>query len=262
MADALFLRRGDDFVPSEMSRGPWSADALHGGPVAALLCRLAESLPQPAPMHPARVSVELLRPVPLAPLRAEARVLRPGRKVQLAQSSLLAEGVELARATLLWIRSADLPLPAAHGGGVAHSPAGPEGVATTAPPWTSGATAYHSHAVEHRVVEGVWGEPGRCTDWIRLRVPVIEGEAPSPLQRVAAAADFGNGIASALPFGLWRFINPDLTIHLQRLPRGEWVCLDAVTWLEAEGAGLAESELFDEQGRLGRSLQSLLLERS
>jgi hypothetical protein len=260
MGDALFLRSGDDFVPSELSRGPWSADALHGGPVAALLCGLAEALARPGPMQPARVSVELLRPVPLAPLSGEARLLRPGRKVQLAQSSLLAEGVELARATVLWIRSADLPLPAVHGGGSARTPAGPGSVAPTPPAWSSGATAYHSHGVEHRVVGGTWGEPGPCTDWIRLRVPVVEGETPSPLQRVAAAADFGNGIASALPFGRWLFINPDLTIHLQRLPRGEWVCLDAVTWLEGEGVGLAESELFDEHGRLGRSLQSLLLE--
>ena len=57
------------------------------------------------------------------------------------------------------------------------------------------------------------------------------------------------------------FINPDLTLYLQRLPRGEWVCLDAVTWPEGQGVGLAESELFDADGRLGRALQGLLLER-
>jgi hypothetical protein len=116
--------------------------------------------------------------------------------------------------------------------------------------------------VVHRVVRGTWGVPGGCTDWIRLRVPVVDGETPSPLQRVAAVADLGNGISAALPFGAWRFINPDLTIYLERMPRGEWVCLDAVTWPENEGVGVAESELFDEHGRLGRSLQSLLLEKA
>jgi hypothetical protein len=219
MGDALFRPSGGDFVPSELSRGPWSAEALHGGPVAALLCGLAEALPRPGPMHPARLTVELLRPVPLAPLRGEARLLRPGRKVQLAQSALFAGEHELARATLLWIRAAELPLPESHGGGRSRPPQGPASVAPTPAVWTTGAPAYHSHAVEHRVVRGSW-------------------------------------------FGRWRFINPDLTIHLQRLPGGEWVCLDAVTWLEGEGSGLAESELFDERGRLGRSLQSLLLERS
>jgi hypothetical protein len=259
--DALFSRERDLFRPGPLARGPWDPRALHGGPVAALLARLAEALPRPGPMLPARMTVELLRPAPLAPLRGDARVLRPGRKVQLAGASLLAGDVEVARATVLWIRSEPLPPPSEHGGGRASAPPAPAGAAVTRPAWRSDAPAYHSHGVEHRVVRGSWGEPGPCTDWIRLRVPVVAGEAPSPLQRVAAAADFGNGIGAALPFGAWRFINPDLTIHLARLPRGEWVCLDAVTWLGAEGVGLAESELFDEEGRLGRSLQSLLLEK-
>lgn len=266
--DALFHRDGEGadatWMPTVLTRGPWSPHALHGGPVAALLARLAESLPQPGPMHPVRITIELLRPVPLAPLRGEARLLRPGRKVQLGEARLHAGDTEVARATVLWIRREALPLPPLPEGQPAPpaAPAGPEGVARTRAAWSSDAPAYHSHAVEHRVVRGGWDGLGPCTDWIRLRAPLVAGEEPSPLQRVAAAADFGNGISAALPFGEWRFINPDLTIHLQRLPVGEWVALDAVTWPEGEGVALAESELFDERGRLGRSLQSLLLEKA
>ena len=262
MSDALFEKDGDRYAPSEITRGPWSPDALHGGPVAALLAGLAEALPKPGPMAPARITIELLRPAPLAPLRGEARVLRPGRKVLLAESSLHAAETEVARATLLFVRTADLPLPAETLGGRAVVPPGPDTVPRTKPIWDAGLPAYHRDAVEHRVVRGAWGRPGPCTDWIRLRVPVVAGEATTPFQRVAAAADFGNGISAALPFGEWRFINPDLTIHVARLPRGEWVCLDAVTWPEADGIGVAESELFDESGRIGRSLQTLLLEKA
>ena len=57
------------------------------------------------------------------------------------------------------------------------------------------------------------------------------------------------------------FLNPDLTVLLHRLPVGEWVCLDAVTRLGPDGVGLAESLLFDEQGPIGRSAQTLLVER-
>jgi hypothetical protein len=245
MADPEPLFEPEDaatFTPTELARGPWSPHALHGGPVAALLLHLAEGLPQPGPMHPARVTVELLRPVPLAPLRGEASLIRP--------------------ATVLWIRRAGLPLPDERAEGPVTLPPPAEGAPRTRPAWQGATRAYHSHAVEHRVVRGVWGEVGPCIDWIRLRVPLVRGAAPSPLARVAAAADFGNGISSALPYGAWRFINPDLTIHLQRLPEGEWVCLDAATWTGDEGVGLAESELFDARGRLGRSLQSLLLEKA
>jgi hypothetical protein len=59
----------------------------------------------------------------------------------------------------------------------------------------------------------------------------------------------------------WLFINPDLTIHLSRYPTGEWVALDAVTYPSDHGVGFAESALYDEDGRIGRSVQSLLLDR-
>jgi hypothetical protein len=117
--------------------------------------------------------------------------------------------------------------------------------------------------VEHRFVGGSFEKPGPATDWIRLRVLVVAGEAIAPLERVAAAADFGNGISWVVSrLDGWRFLNPDMTIYLTRMPVGEWVCLDAVTSLGPEGAALAESQLWDERGPIGRALQSLLLERS
>jgi hypothetical protein len=93
-------------------------------------------------------------------------------------------------------------------------------------------------------------------------VPVVAGEPPSPVARVAAAADFGNGISWVLSrLAGYRFINPDLTIYLHRMPVGDWVCLDAATAVEPQGIGMAESRLWDERGPIGRSVQSLLLER-
>ena len=102
--------------------------------------------------------------------------------------------------------------------------------------------------------------PGPATDWIRLRLPIVPDEVPSPLQRVAAAADFGNGISGLDLMNELLFINPDLTIHLSRLPVGEWVCLDARSRYEPEGIGIAVSDLFDEIGPIGGSIQSLLLD--
>ena len=265
MADSLFVPSGDLWLPTELSRGPWSPHALHGGPVAALLVRAAEQVPSDGPMPVARVTVELLRPVPLSPLSVRSRVARPGRKVQLAEISLHAGESEVARATVLRIRHFDLAIPpgaAALAGGAPIE--APDDLARTQPAWVEGGDAplaFHSHATEHRVVRGSWGEPGPIVDWIRLRVPVVPGESPSPAQRVAAVADFGNGISSVLPFDRYVFINPDLTIHLNRMPEGEWICLDAATHLGDRGAGLAESALYDRRGRIGRAVQSLILDR-
>jgi hypothetical protein len=79
--------------------------------------------------------------------------------------------------------------------------------------------------------------------------------------RVAAAADFGNGISGAASWDQYLFINPDLTIYVHRLPVGEWIGLDAVTWPTHEGVGVADAALYDERGRIGRSMQALLLDR-
>ncbi len=259
MAESLFEPAGGRFVPTELARGPWSPDALHGGPVAALLARLAARVDADQPMHPARLTIELLRPVPLAPLTAMTRVVRPGRKVQLVEATLHSATHEVARVTMLRIRTETLALPPGLGD-VAVFP-GPSEATPLRPGFDGGLVAFHTHATEHRGVRGSWHEPGPIVDWIRLRYPVLPDETPSALERVAAVADFGNGVSWVVPFDEWSFINPDLTIALHRLPAGEWVCLEAVTLPGPHGVGLAESALHDERGRIGRAVQSLLLER-
>lgn len=260
MSDPLFARAGDRYEPTGLARGPWSPHALHGGPVAALLVHLADEAETPGPMHPARATIELLRPVPLAPLRASVRIVRPGRKVQIVEASLHAGESEVARCTLLRLRRAPVALPDDVRGGESSAPPGPAHAKPIPAPWRGGEIAYHSHATEHRVLRGTWEAHGPCTDWIRVHAPLLPDVPLSPLARVAAAADFGNGIGSALPYDRFTFLNADLVLALHRLPVGEWVCLDAATWPGPDGVAIAESALFDEQGRLGRASQSVLLE--
>ncbi len=79
--------------------------------------------------------------------------------------------------------------------------------------------------------------------------------------RAAMTGDFCNGVSSVLDFNEWTFINADLTISLARMPVGEWILLDAQTWLGDQGAGLAFAKLGDERGYFGRAIQSLVIER-
>lgn len=265
MADTLFepVGRGA-WLPTERSRGPWSADALHGGPVAALLAREAEHLPSgtPEPLQPVRLTLELLRPAPLVPLAVSARLVRPGRKVQLveAEAAVDAGGERkvIARATLLRLRTADVAVPA---GLPEVVPPPPSSGTAGDPGWSDDETvAFHNAGVEHAFVLGHFRRLGPATDWIRLKVPVVPDEAPSPFQRVVAAADFGNGVSSLMDPSRMSFVNPDLTVYVHRLPEGEWVCLEATTLAGGHGLGFAESALYDERGRIGRAVQSLLID--
>jgi acyl-coenzyme A thioesterase PaaI-like protein len=265
VADALFTPLDTNrFAPTDLARGPWIETALHGGPVAALLARAVESAGAEASsvaMQPMRLTVELLRPIPVAPLAVTATAVRTGRKVQWIESRCsLADGSQVAAARAVLMRSEAVEAPMEHHPTVPHPPR-----PVDCAPWTTNVSsaqypAFHNEGVEHCFVVGRFDTVGPATDWIRLRVPVVPDEEPSPLQRAAAAADFGNGVSAPAHFDDLRFLNADLTLHLHRLPVGEWVCLDSVMWMSDTGVALAESALFDEEGPIGRSLQSLLLE--
>jgi hypothetical protein len=258
--DALFVPDGGSFVPTEYARGPWSPDSLHGGPVAALLVGEVERTAAGDGRHLVRLTLDLLRPVPLAPLTVTWSTPRGGRRVQLVDGVLSAGDVEVALARVVRILG--------HPGGAAPAtavreddpPAGPEtGIDSTL---RMGAyRAFHNEGMVIRFVEGRFDQRGPATAWFRLAHPVVAGQVPSPWQRVAAAADFANGVARELDFAPGvLFINPDLTVSVHRPPEGEWVCLDARTRFGVPGVGATEAALWDRRGRIGRAVQSLVVE--
>jgi len=206
-----------------------------------------------------RVGLEILRPVPIGEVRLESRVLRPGKKVQLVEASLSAGDAEVMRATAWLLRVHPLELPE---GAAADDdpPQGPE-LGWTPEFFPTGQDVGYETAMEWRSVSGGLLEPGPATIWMRMRHPLVETEEPTPLQRALIAADVGNGISTVLDYRRYLFINVDLTVHFERMPEGEWVCVDAVTRPHPNGIGTAESELSDRRGRIGRAAQSLFIAR-
>lgn len=258
---------GEAWIASEFARGPWDPLHCHGGPVSALLARACEHAPAgDVDWLITRLTIELTRPVPVGvPLILATAVDRPGRKVSIVAASLSDDGTEVAKVRALRVRRRHFALPE-------HPLADPE---VGGPPgagrheriiWAAhgDSMAFHSHGAEHRVVAGSWNDPGPVQLWIRLTVPLVAGESPTGVQRVAAAADFGNGVSSGLAYDEFLYINPDLTVHLAREPVGEWIGLSTHsvygTPTESSGAGFAESALHDQLGRVGRSVQSLFVE--
>jgi hypothetical protein len=195
--------------------------------------------------------------VPFERLEVSSHLRRPGRNVQLIEVTLRSPEHEVARATGLRIRRSEITLPE----GIHEETPVPPGPSEGRPlvhrsgPFHPG---FHSEGVEHRFIRGSFDTTGPAVDWIRVRYPLLDGEPLSPLCRACAAADFGNGISGLVP-GTHTYINPDLTVYLHRYPEGEWICLDSVTRIQADGIGLADSRLFDERGPIGCSMQSLIV---
>src|ERR1700729_1602996 len=129
MEASLYEQRGRFLHAGELTRGPWDAQAQHGGPPAAILMRAFEALAE-GDLQFTRVTYELMRPVPLGDLFVEAAVIRPGRRVQLLEGAISTpDGIEVMRARALGVARA--PVTA---GGPARPPAGPE--ATEARPFS------------------------------------------------------------------------------------------------------------------------------
>ena len=255
---SFFRARDDAFEPSELTRGPWDPDAQHAGPPGALVARAVERCGDGAGKHIARITLEVLRPVPMTTLTVSARVARPGRSVELVEATLASADGPVMQATAWRMRTERVEL------GAAADTEPPEHGPDDGTPkdfFPTGAEVGYHTAMEYRFVSGSFLEPGPAVVWMRMRHPLVEGEEPTPLQRVLVAADSGNGVSAALDWRRHLFINTDLSVHLHRYPATEWVCLDAVTRLDRDGIGMADTLLRDERGRIGRGVQALLVRR-
>jgi hypothetical protein len=244
--------------------GPWSPDLHHGGPPSALLVRLAEQLGAAAAgrtdLVSARIAAEFLAPVPVAPLEVSARVVRLARSAVLISADLAAEGRTCLQARVWLLAESSAPAIApdtTESGSDDESRAVPADDPSALPDFELSGFPYAEH-LEWRRVSGKARQPGPGVVWVRARVPLLAGERPSTLQRLALVADSASGVSSVLDWDDWSFANVDLDVHLTRQSEDDWVLMEAVTAAGA-GLGLARSSLSDRAGLVGAGLQTLLI---
>ena len=253
---AFFVQESSDrFVPTEFTRGPWDMTKQHGAPPAALLGR---ALDKEAGKQIAEISFDILKPVPVSPLTVKTDVVRPGKRVELVEAALLSDGQPVMRAKAWRIRTADLEL---HPNDRPNDHPGPDAGREPGAYFTNSEGNDYLHAMEWRFITNEFLVPGPSVCWLRMRIPLVEGEEPSPLVRTLMAADSASGVSSELNPVEWLFINPDLNVAFHRMPEGEWICLDARTIVQPHGVGLAVSTVFDHRGEVGTTTQSLLIDR-
>jgi hypothetical protein len=258
-ASAYVAAPGGAWRATQLTRGPWDPGHQHAGPPIALAAREVLRAAAPSGLtHLARLTANLLRPIPIAELSVAVQPEYVGRNAAHFSATIASGGKEVARCTALVQREAPLAFPEGlPGHPLPRAPRAPGDSPSGQFPFASREPGY-ADLVEVRVAEGaLFGGP--CAVWFRLRHPLVAGESPSSAERVAVAADSGNGISAILDFRKYLFVNSDLTINLLRRPEGEWICIEARTLLGPASSGLAEARIYDQQGLAGRSTQSLVL---
>jgi Acyl-CoA thioesterase C-terminal domain/Acyl-CoA thioesterase N-terminal domain len=252
---AFFRIEGDLVVGYEPARGPWDAEACHGGPVTGVLVRALERLDTGKQL--VRVTVAFTRPVPIAGFRIAAAIDRKGRTATTVNATLtdvkgrvsaLASGVLLDHGDFGPFPTASLPHPDFDDAAAGDFPVdrGLHGL------------PFFNTGVEVRTPRGESTDPGPKTMWMRT-LPIVDGEKPSPVQSLCPIADCGNGISRNGRFGDTSCVNPDLTVVVFRLPVSEWLASRATSYWEPSGIGASHAELFDTRGLVGFALQSLVL---
>ena len=257
MPFAYFRTDGDLVVPLPGAVGPWMPGALSGTAVGALVASLVDELPAPCPMLMARLSIEFLRPVPSQPLRPQIDIVREGRKQQVVQVSIGVAGQDkqVIRATGVRLRYesrdvAERPAAARE----FQPPPGASFKPDVAPRSAS------LGQFESRVVRQNDFGPGITEAWFRYRGSVFEGRPLTPAMRAGLFADFGNGLAPIVEAKRYTYLNADITLHLARALRGEWVHLKARTLDGGNHLAMVTTEIGDSEGPVGWAHQALLLQ--
>lgn len=252
---AFFLPAPDgSFQATPLCIGPWDERFCHGGPPCALLAAAIEQAPGADDFQVGRISFDLLRPVPVGRLRVELEAERRGRSVERWRARLLAAGRLVVEARGLRIRRAAVAVPSPPR--IAPWPA-PDTLERFVFPFFHVQLAYHQ-AVDLRLAQGRWGTTP-VGFWGRPLVPLVEGKTTSDLARLVVLADAQSGMGVPAPPATHTFLNPDLHLHFERLPAGEWLGFDIRSAAGSTGMGLSQSALRDAHGAVGRSAQSLLM---
>jgi hypothetical protein len=247
------------YTSTAATQSPWQLDLQHGGPPAALLTREIEKSVADEPLVVGKVEVDFLGPIPQGRCAVAVDVLRPGRQVRQVQAlmSFPEHGDRPVVAARAWLFSIEPGrAPATTRATLVPPLPGPQPqrfFAGLDPSWGYGPS------IEWRFSTGGFREVGAAQVWTRVRVPLVDDEPTSDLQRMLVVADSTNGISAALPMDRWLSIPPALTVVVRRAPAGEWFMLDAQTSIEAQGTGVAQSTIVDEQGICAHVLQPLLV---
>lgn len=263
MIACLYRRVGVDrnyqvFDSTDGTRSNWDPEIQHGSPPLALMTRLIEALAGDSGLRVGRLTLDILGAIPVAQVRVRAWVERPGRRISMMAAEMSETRPDgghrvVARVTAWLLATSDTADAATD-----RYPPLVEGEAVEVPHGWVGAKGYLETVSWRRQAEP--GETGNVV-WMSPLVPLIDSERTTPLQRLAMVVDSANGAGAALDPEAFVFMNTDTAVHLHRLPAGDDFAVRARGSIGPDGIGVTTAELFDRQGFIGTSAQTLLVQR-
>ena len=244
------------FESTADTRSNWDPAIQHGSPPLALLTKAIEDLTAGSGLRIGRLVMDILGAIPIAPLRVRAWVQRPGARISMVVAEMSA-----ARPDGDWRAVAQVSA-------WLLAPSDTAEVASDRyPPLMEGEPAEFAHSWEGApgYLETVtWRrqhtEPGESAEvWMSPLTPVVDDEQTTALERLALVVDSANGAGAVLDPERYLFMNTDTSVHLHRAPVGSDFGVRARASIGPDGIGVTTADIFDRQGFIGTSAQTLLI---
>ncbi|HTY29761.1 MAG TPA: thioesterase family protein [Mycobacterium sp.] len=255
MSASYYRRLGADgdaavFASTDHTRSNWTPEIQHGSPPLALLTRAIEEQLRPG-MRIGRMTLDILGAIPVTQVRVRAHVERPGSRICLLSAQMIADR-PVARVTAWALATSDTA----------------DAATDRFPPLVEGETAplaLHWKDAGGYIDSVQWrpqSEDATATVyWMRPLVGLVDDEPTTALQRLAMVVDSANGVGAAIDPDTFVYMNTDTAVHLHRLPAGTDFALRARGSIGPDGIGVTTAELFDRDGFIGTSAQTLLVQR-
>jgi len=236
-----FFAPGDgDFHPTEFALSRWGKDMLNGPAVVGLAAWQLEQEYGAPGFLPTRFTTDLFKAARRVPTVLRTRLVRAGGRIRNSECDVLQDDQLVARAVMVQYRTSEPPPGREWVGEVEFTaPAGVTGpayyVGSDEIGWTPSA-AEHQNTARKRV----YHRP----------VDVVAGHASSPFVRTVVAAEATSLACNMGTHGIG-YINGDLTVAMSRLPRGDYIGLQADSHWCSEGISVGATTLFDDVGPFG-----------
>jgi hypothetical protein len=237
----------DTFLPTANAQSHWGADHLNGPSLVGLAAWMLDQRYGNDDFLPTRLTVDLFKAARGLPTVVATRLIRDGRRVRNSECELLQGGVAVVRATLVqyrrssapkgeeWSAAAEFPRPEVDDTRYSHMGSDQSG-------WSDG-IAEHQNTSRKR--------------FINRALDAVEGVENGPFVDAAMVAEATSLVTNLGSAGIG-YINGDLTVGLARLPRDEWIGVQADSHWAGDGVTVGTATLFDSAGPFGTGLVTAL----
>ncbi len=233
------------FVPNRFAHSHWGDNHLMGPAVVGLAAQSLEDAFGSSDLHPARLTVDLFRPARGVATTVATRLVRDGRRVRSAEADVVQGDVTVARATLVLYRRSSSPPGEQWTSGIEFTPP----VAFDAEDDESSLPYTGSDDIGWTRKVGDHQNSSR-TRFFDRGIDVLAGRRNTPFVRATMIAE-QTSLTTHLGSRGIGYINGDLTVALARLPRSEWIGIQADAHWAADGISVGSSTLFDSAGAFG-----------